>query len=52
MVDQFKIEQFDIYNAFGLVDDNRETIKKPFDDICDSYFVAKYGYNQTTSQNS
>ena len=44
MVDQFNAEQFDIYNAFGLVDDNLEKIKKPLDDICDSYFVAKYGY--------
>ncbi len=50
MVDQFKIEQFDIYDAFGLLDDNAEKIKKPFDDICDSYFVAKYGYMQEISQ--
>lgn len=46
MVDQFKLEQFDIYESFGLIDDNLEKIKSPIDDICDSYFIAKYAYNQ------
>lgn len=44
MVNQFKLEQFDIYNSFGLMDENLEKIVKPIDDICDSYFVSKYGY--------
>lgn len=52
MVDQFKVEQFDIYDAFGLVDDNAEKIRKPFDDICDSYFVAKYGCINEINQKS
>lgn len=52
MVDQFKIEQFDIYDAFGLVDENKDKITKPFDDICDSYFVAKCGYIQESMQKS
>lgn len=43
MVDQFKLEQFDIYQSFGLIDEGLELIKKPIDDICDSYFVAKCG---------
>lgn len=42
MVNQFKIEQFDIYESFGLIDDNAEKIKSPIDDICDGYFIAKY----------
>lgn len=46
MVDKFREEQFDIYQMFGLVDDNLEKIKSPIDDICDSYFIAKYGYEQ------
>lgn len=52
MVDQFIKEQFDVYSVFSLVDDGSEKIKSPIDDICDSYFVAKYGYNQVTTQNS
>lgn len=49
MVDQFKLEQFDIYNSFGLVDDMKEKIKSPIDDICDSYFVAQCGYEQVST---
>lgn len=45
MVDQFKTEQFDIYTYFGLVDEGKEKIFKPADDIIDAYFVAKYGYD-------
>lgn len=50
MVDQFKLEQFDIYESFGLIDDNLEKIKSPIDDICDSYFIAKYAYQQAITQ--
>lgn len=52
MVDQFVKEQFEVYSAFSLIDDGAEKIKSPIDDICDSYFVAKYGYIQETSQKS
>lgn len=52
IVDKFKEIKFDAYNALGMIDINSLNIKSPIDDICDSYFVAKYGHNQESTQKS
>lgn len=52
MVDEFSKNEFDIYNAFCLVDDKLDKIKKPIDDICDAYWISKYAYEQVIMQES
>lgn len=43
MLDAFKVKEFDMYNSFGLIDENLEKIKSPIDDLVDSYWVARCG---------
>jgi Holliday junction resolvasome RuvABC endonuclease subunit len=49
MVDKFMETEFDIYQSFCIENDNKEKIPKPIDDIVDSYWIAKYAYEQAST---